>query len=29
VAVGVNDCGGFPKIKVELGLGQLGGTSFQ
>jgi hypothetical protein len=29
VAVGVNDCGGIPSFKVELGLGQVGATRFQ
>jgi LPS-assembly protein len=29
VALGVSDCGGIPSFKVELGLGQVGGTRFQ
>lgn len=29
VAVGINDCGGIPSFKVELGLGDIGGTRFQ
>ena len=28
VAVGVNDCGGIPSFKVELGFGQVGATRF-
>ena len=28
VAVGVNDCGGIPSFKVELGFGQVGATHF-